>query len=90
MLIAGLVEWIGQYTDEIGVTDVALGGGCLMNRTLTDGLTEALRARGLVPWLSRAVPMNDGGISLGQAAMARASLMGRGAVSSMEPRRACA
>jgi hydrogenase maturation protein HypF len=90
VLIAGLVEWIGQYTDEIGVTDVALGGGCLMNRTLTDGLTEALRARGLVPWLSRAVPMNDGGISLGQAAMARASLMGRGAVSSMEPRRACA
>jgi hydrogenase maturation protein HypF len=90
VLIAGLADWIDQYADECGVVDVALGGGCLMNRTLTDGLTEALRARGLVPWLSRAVPANDGGISLGQAAMARASLMGAAAVSATEARRACA
>jgi hydrogenase maturation protein HypF len=89
-LIAGIAEWIGQYADECGVRDIALGGGCLMNRTLTDGLAAALRARGLVPWLSRAVPPNDGGISLGQAVIARASLMGRGALASMKGRHACA
>lgn len=74
-LIAGLAEWIAQCAEQVERTDVVLGGGCLMNRTLAEGLAEALRARGLVPWLPRAVPANDGGISFGQAAMARAHLM---------------
>jgi hydrogenase maturation protein HypF len=76
-LIAGLAEWIGGRTEQTGHRDVALGGGCFMNRVLAEGLTQALRARGLVPWLPRAVPANDGGISLGQAALARAHLMAR-------------
>jgi hydrogenase maturation protein HypF len=58
----------------MGQTDVVLGGGCFMNRVLADGLTQALRRRGLTPWLARVVPSNDGGISLGQAALARAHL----------------
>jgi hydrogenase maturation protein HypF len=52
-----------------------LGGGCFMNRILTEGLTQALRRRGLSPWLARSVPANDGGISFGQAALARAHLL---------------
>ena len=74
-LIAGLAAWIGQAADELGHTNVALGGGCLLNRVLADGLTDALRRRGLQPLLARQVPTNDGGLSLGQAAMARAHLM---------------
>jgi hydrogenase maturation protein HypF len=74
-LIAGLAEWIGQYAKQMGQTDVVLGGGCFMNRILTEGLTQALRRRGLSPWLARFVPANDGGISFGQAALARAHLM---------------
>ena len=74
-LIAGLAEWIAQAAVEQRQTDVVLGGGCLMNRVLAEGLASALRVRGLVPWLPRAVPANDGGLSLGQAAMARAHLI---------------
>ena len=74
-LIAGLAEWIGQYAKQMGQTDVVLGGGCFMNRILTEGLTQALRRRGLSPWLARSVPANDGGISFGQAALARAHLL---------------
>jgi len=50
-----------------------------MNRVLGEGLSDALRTNGLVPWLARAVPANDGGLSLGQAAMARAHLIGTAA-----------
>jgi hydrogenase maturation protein HypF len=80
-LIEGLTEWIGQTAEQVGETDIVLGGGCFMNQILTEGLVCALRARGLVPWLSRAVPANDGGLSLGQAHMARAHLMAAGASS---------
>ena len=55
---------------------VALGGGCLMNRILAEGLIEALGDLGLRPLVARAVPANDGGLSLGQAALARAHLAG--------------
>jgi hydrogenase maturation protein HypF len=74
-LIAGLAEWIGRSAEQTGRADVVLGGGCFVNRLLADGLARALRRQGLRPWLARGVPANDGGISLGQAAMARAHLM---------------
>ena len=74
-LAAGLAAWIGQEAAGLGQTRIVLGGGCLANRVLTEGLAAALRARGLVPFLPRAVPANDGGLSLGQAAIARAHLM---------------
>jgi hydrogenase maturation protein HypF len=74
-LIAGLAVWIGDLAAQTGHTDVVLGGGCLMNRVLSEGLATALRAEGLEPHVPRAVPANDGGLCLGQAAMARAHLM---------------
>jgi hydrogenase maturation protein HypF len=43
----------------------------MMNRVLTEGLCASLRARGIAPLLARAVPPNDGGLSLGQAFLAR-------------------
>jgi hydrogenase maturation protein HypF len=74
-VIAGLAAWIGGFAMRTGHTDIVLGGGCLMNRILADGLAAALRADGLMPWFPRAVPANDGGLCLGQAAMARAHLI---------------
>ena len=71
-LIAGLAEWIGGEASARGLRRVALGGGCLMNRVLAEGLMGALTGRGLDPALPREVPANDGGLSFGQAAFAHA------------------
>ena len=70
-LIAGLAAWIGAEAQRCGATEVALGGGCLANRVLVDGLAVALRRQGVMPLLARAVPCGDGGLSLGQAALGR-------------------
>ena len=45
-----------------------------MNRVLTDGLLAALRRRGVAAWIGRKIPMNDGGVSLGQSHLARLAL----------------
>ncbi len=74
-LVAGLAAWIGECAERTSHRQIVLGGGCLTNRVLAEGLVHALRASNLVAWLPRAVPANDGGLSLGQAAFARAHLM---------------
>ena len=73
-LIEGVVEWISEAAASCDQTRIVLGGGCLLNAVVTEGLVAGLRARGITPYLPRAVPANDGGLSLGQAAMARAYL----------------
>jgi hydrogenase maturation protein HypF len=56
--------------DAHGVTTVALSGGCFQNRRLTGRTRELLAAAGFEVLLHGQVPPNDGGVALGQAAIA--------------------
>jgi hydrogenase maturation protein HypF len=49
---------------------VALSGGVGQNLMLVSDLTDILERQHLSVWCNRAVPANDGGISLGHAALA--------------------
>lgn len=53
-----------------GCTTVVLGGGCLANRRLDEGLTRHLRAGGVRVWRPQRLPVGDGAISTGQAFVA--------------------
>ena len=55
---------------QSGLGAVALSGGCFQNRLLLGKVTELLRQSGFKVLTHRNVPANDGGISLGQAAIA--------------------
>jgi hydrogenase maturation protein HypF len=55
---------------------VVLSGGCFANRRLSERATALLEHDGLEVYRHRAVPPGDGGISLGQAAVASALLSG--------------
>ena len=53
-----------------GLDTVVASGGVFQNRLLLEELQRLLDSEGLELWTNRAVPPNDGGISLGQAALA--------------------
>uniref|UniRef100_UPI003F503CDA Kae1-like domain-containing protein n=1 Tax=Caballeronia sp. LjRoot34 TaxID=3342325 RepID=UPI003F503CDA len=60
------------------VRTVALSGGVMQNRVLFEQLASRLVARGLKVLAHRQVPTNDGGIALGQAAIAAARALAPG------------
>jgi len=59
-----------RVAGETGLRTVALSGGCFQNRLLLALVVPRLQEMGLRVLLHRQVPCNDGGISLGQAAIA--------------------
>ncbi len=66
-LTRSLACWLAKHAADLGRSTVALGGGCLVNRVLREGLIDALEARGLTVLTPRLAPPGDGGLSLGQA-----------------------
>ncbi len=63
---------------EAGLDTVALSGGVFQNLRLLRGLSARLREAGLRVLTHSRVSCNDGGISLGQVAIAASTLGGRG------------
>jgi hydrogenase maturation protein HypF len=71
-------EMVSLLSEETGIKKITLSGGCFQNRLLLDLTLPILRERGLDSFTHREVPCNDGGISLGQAAIAHATMTGEG------------
>jgi len=67
-----LVRGAAEVAARVGEERVALTGGCFQNRLLTERLARALRRAGHQVLLHELVPPNDGGVSLGQVAVAAA------------------
>jgi hydrogenase maturation protein HypF len=69
-LIQALSVWAQSLAKDAGIAQIVLSGGCILNRVLSEGLEQTLRAAGFKVFRPRAVPPGDGGISLGQAYVA--------------------
>jgi hydrogenase maturation protein HypF len=72
----GVVQALRSPPERERFETVALTGGAFQNRLLFERISAALRERGLTVLGHRQVPTNDGGLALGQAAVAAARALG--------------
>ncbi|MEU9733859.1 carbamoyltransferase HypF [Streptomyces sp. NPDC048002] len=75
-LAVATAELVERAVAEGAPRTVCLGGGCFVNRRLVTEVRRRLRAQGLRVLVGGQVPVGDGGISYGQAAVAAARLSG--------------
>ena len=73
-LIALFADLCVHLRKETGLQAVVLSGGVFQNAILLSGLIKALEQKRFAVYTQKLVPANDGGISLGQAAVAAALL----------------
>ena len=69
-LAAALAEMAAKARKKTSIQTVLLSGGVFCNRFLANRLITLLNKNDFRVLLNREVPANDGGISLGQAAIA--------------------
>jgi hydrogenase maturation protein HypF len=74
-LAGAVVKMAAQLVN--GAETAVLSGGVFQNRVLLELVTEGLQGRGFRVLSPRQVPANDGGLSLGQAAIAAARQIAR-------------
>ena len=73
-LIMAIIEQALKAREATGISDLALGGGCMVNRIISRLLEERLRDCGFNVYVNRELPPNDGCIAHGQAIVAQARL----------------
>jgi hydrogenase maturation protein HypF len=69
-LVAAIAAVCSRMRADLGLDRVCLSGGCFQNALLLQGCVDTLRADGFHVFTHHEVPANDGGVSLGQAAIA--------------------
>jgi hydrogenase maturation protein HypF len=77
-LVAIVLGTCERIAEREGIDRVALSGGCFQNAVLLEGCLKALASAGFRVFTHACVPPNDGGIALGQAAVALAQGKGDG------------
>jgi len=73
----GMFDAAQLLCQQHGLDTVVLSGGVFQNELLMSDLAELFRGSSLRVWTNHAVPPNDGGISLGQAAIGALALKKR-------------
>ncbi|MCK4752764.1 MAG: carbamoyltransferase HypF [Planctomycetes bacterium] len=73
-LAGALLGMAKSARESKNINTVALSGGVFCNRYLTNRLVKLLKENDFAVLFNRAVPSNDGGISLGQMAIAAYSI----------------
>ncbi len=69
-LAASIAAICHRMRADLGLDRVCLSGGCFQNALLLEGCVRCLRSEGFQVFIHHEIPANDGGISLGQAAIA--------------------
>ena len=73
-LVAQLVAISQRYANETNLNKVLLAGGVFQNRLLSELLIKELEEKGLDVYYPTTIPCNDGGVAVGQLAIAAARL----------------
>ena len=66
-LISCISRLVEKLSGTTGIRDVVLSGGSMQNGILLEGLLFSLSELGLNPYTGARIPINDGGVSIGQA-----------------------
>jgi hydrogenase maturation protein HypF len=74
-LAKSVVAMTLRLAQDVHFNTVALSGGCFQNAVLFEQVARRLRDAGFKVLAHRTIPTNDGGLALGQAAIAAARLI---------------
>lgn len=66
-LVAALLDWLRQASQRSGLSTIACGGGCFLNKLLSTELRAQCHAAGLTMFTAQAIAPGDSAIALGQA-----------------------
>ncbi len=69
-LVEIIVELSRKAREKTSIKQVVLSGGCFQNRLLLKMSLSRLEQEGFDVFTNHIIPLNDGGISLGQAVVA--------------------